>query len=98
MDGDKQPMIDDTPYIIVDNQKIAPIAWTPRAASAADDKPGHEERPFGIVDRVTISKEAREKSRWHQAQADMTFPVPAAPPAPQQPAPIRLTYAPKKQP
>lgn len=89
-------MIDNTPYIIVDNQKIAPIAWSPRPASATDGGPEREARPFGIVDRVTISREARERSRWQQAHAGMDFPDLDNPPAPLQPTHPPLTYSPKK--
>jgi hypothetical protein len=63
-------MIDDTPYIIVDNQKIAPIERSPRVKLKAQDRTQREEQPFGIVDRVTISSEAREIARHLQAHAE----------------------------
>lgn len=56
-------MIDDRPYIIVDNRKIAPIQPAPRAARPAGDRKKPDEHPFGVVDRVTISNEARERFR-----------------------------------
>ena len=62
-------MTDDTPYIIVDNRKIPPIQRPARTGSASADRPRGEEQPFGVVDRVTISREAREKARHQPAQA-----------------------------
>lgn len=62
-------MTDDTPYIIVDNQTISPIERPVRPGSTAADRYGHEEQPFGVVDRVTISKEAREKARHQPVRA-----------------------------
>lgn len=65
-----KPMIDDTPYIIVDDLKIAPIGRSPQLNSEAENRARWEERPFGVVDRVTISSEARVKARYHQAHAE----------------------------
>jgi hypothetical protein len=62
-------MIDDTPYIIVDNQIIPPIERSSPAQSAGDEPPAQKEQPFGVIDRVTISKQARERCRQ---QADLT--------------------------
>lgn len=62
-------MIDDTPYIIVDNQKIAPIYRASKSHSTPAEKPNRENRPFGVVDRVTISREAMEKCRQQQGIA-----------------------------
>jgi hypothetical protein len=56
-------MIDDRPYIIVDNRKIAPIQPSPRVGRPAGDRKKSDEHPFGVVDRVTISNEARERLR-----------------------------------
>lgn len=56
-------MVDTPPYIFVDNQRISPIGWSPRSDSATIERKGPEEQIFGIVDKVTISREAREKSR-----------------------------------
>ena len=56
-------MVDTPPYIIVDNQRISPIGWSPRLDSATIERIAPEELIFGIVDKVTISREAREKSR-----------------------------------
>ena len=69
-------MIDDTPYIIVDNQKIAPIERSPRVKLKAQGRTRREEQPFGVVDRVTISSEAREKARNHHTHAGA---IPQAP-------------------
>ena len=63
-------MINDTPYIIVDNQKIPPIGRSPGPDSATQDRTTQEEQSFGVVDRVTISREAREKARHDQAHAE----------------------------
>lgn len=70
-------MIDKTPYIIVDNRKIAPIQHLPRTKSASNDDSSRKEQPFGVVDRVTISKEAKEKSLKLQTQAAETHDLPA---------------------
>lgn len=59
-------MIDDTPYIIVDNQKIQPISRSPRRESATDEPHRKQEQNFGVVDRVTISKEGLERSRQQE--------------------------------
>lgn len=56
-------MIDDLPYIIVDNQIIQPISRSPRPDSAAGRTDKEQEQNFGVVDRVTLSREGREKSR-----------------------------------
>ncbi len=56
------PMTDDTPYIIVDNRKISPIERPVRPNSATAERKGREAHAFGVVDRVTLSKEARERS------------------------------------
>jgi hypothetical protein len=67
-------MMDDTPYIVVDNQIIPPIERLSPASSAGDDPPEQKEQPFGVIDRVTISKEARERYRQHvdRTHADST--------------------------
>lgn len=56
-------MIENTPYIIVDNQKIEPISRSPRPDSATDETRQKQEQNFGVVDRVTLSREGLEKSR-----------------------------------
>lgn len=89
-------MIDETPYIIVDNRKISPIERSPQSTSATVDRPTREEQTFGIVDRVTISNEARVRSQRQQAPIDS---VPEALEARHQKLPITsplLTYAPKR--
>jgi hypothetical protein len=63
-------MIDKTPYIIVDNHKIAPIRRASKMNPAPAERPNREDRPFGVVDRVTISRQAMEKYRQLQAQVD----------------------------
>ena len=64
------PMIDNTPYIIVDNQKISPIERSPQTNSATADRHLREDQTFGVIDRVTISSEARERSRQQHATTD----------------------------
>ncbi len=59
-------MIDDTPYIIVDNRKIAPLNRVTTPGSVSAEKQNREDPPFGVVDRVTISSEAIEKCRQMQ--------------------------------
>jgi len=90
-------MIDNTPYIIVDNRKISPIERSARPNSATAERKGREEQTFGVVDRVTISREAREKARNQPAHSETG---PAAlevlskqPPTTDNP---RLTYSPKQ--
>jgi hypothetical protein len=69
------PVTNDTPYIIVDNQIISPIERSPRSDGATAERKGHEEETFGVVDRVTISREAREKAGWHEAHAEPEPPL-----------------------
>lgn len=92
-------MIDDTPtpYIIVDNRKIQPISRPPRPDSATDETRQNQEQNFGVVDRVTISREGLEKSR-QQENEDMQ-------PLPEKQSeqityrrPALLTYSPKGKP
>ena len=68
-------MIDNTPYIIVDNRKISPIQQSPRPDSATADRPRREEETFGVVDRVTISREAREKAKYRTAHPEADPPA-----------------------
>ena len=86
-----------TPYIIVNDQRFFPIEWSPRSGSATAERKGQEERTFGVVDRVTISAEAREKYRWHVAQAGTDSPTPDDPlnNAPDVSVPL-LAYLPKR--
>jgi hypothetical protein len=89
-------MIKETPYIIVDNRKISPIERSPRPDSATADRPRQQEQPFGVVDRVTISREAQERSRRYQARREEDLPaienLAKQPPAT---GPL-LTYSPKQ--
>jgi len=91
-------MIDDTPYIIVDNRKISPIERSPRPDSGRADHPRREEQTFGVVDRVTISREAREKARLQPARTGAEPPALEAlakqPPINNSPL---LTYSPKRR-
>lgn len=89
-------MVDVTPYIIVDNQRISPIGW-PRPDSATIEQKGSQAQTFGIVDRVTISREAREKSRCLEASVATDSPTPENLPN-KSPLVTRsvLTYSPKQ--
>jgi len=74
------PIIDDAPYIILDNRKISPIERLPRSPSMTDNRPTQEEQTFGVIDRVTISEEAREKARHQAADASTLETLLKAPP------------------
>jgi hypothetical protein len=52
-----------TPYIIVDGQRITPVGWPPRSDLSIAERKGAQALAFEVVDRVTISREAREKCR-----------------------------------
>jgi hypothetical protein len=67
---------DVTPFIIVNNQRISPIEWSPQSDLATAERKGNEAQPFGVVDRLTISTEARETYRWYAAQAGTESPNP----------------------
>lgn len=89
-------MIDKTPYIIVDNRKISPIERSPQSTAATGDRHAREGQTFGVVDRVTISNEARVRSRLHQAPIDA---IPEPLDAIRQKLPTTsplLTYAPNR--
>jgi hypothetical protein len=68
-------MIDNTPYIIVDNLKIPPIERSARPDLTSVGRPKREEQTFGVVDRVTISRAAREKARQQTAHAEADPPT-----------------------
>jgi hypothetical protein len=90
-------VVDHTPYIIVNNQKISPIEWSPRSDWPTAEQKGREAHPFGVVDRVTISAEAHEKSRSHAAQATYASPFPEDPSIRPRVAAIPLlAYSPKR--
>jgi hypothetical protein len=61
-------MIDDPPFITVDNQKIYPVNRSLGPESASGSRKEPDPPPFGIVDRVTLSRQAREQSKRLQAQ------------------------------
>jgi hypothetical protein len=62
------PLVEVKPFIIVDNKRISPIGRSIPPGSATDNSKESHQLEFGIVDRVTISKAAREKSKWYHAQ------------------------------
>jgi len=80
-------MIDKTPYIVVDNQKIAPIRQLPVTYPASAEKSIRAEQPFGVIDRVTISSAALQKYRQLRiaVDADPSF---LPPPSKKVPAPV----------
>jgi len=63
-------MIDNTPYIIVDNRKITPLRRVTTPGSVSAERPNRKDQPFGVVDRVTISGEAMEKCRQLQRMGE----------------------------
>jgi hypothetical protein len=93
-------MIDKTPYIIVDNHKIPPIERLQRPAQAAGEEATREGKPFGVVDRVTLSREGREKSLELQARAEYDDEPAFLESPPKRPAITvvdLLTYTPKRR-
>jgi hypothetical protein len=88
-------MTDDTPYIIVDNRIISPIERSVRPNSATAERKGREEETFGVVDRVTISREARERSMQPPVHTEAG--TPALEDLPKKPPVVHslLTYSPK---
>ena len=91
-------MIDETPYIIVDNQKIQPISRSKGTNSATDETKQKQEQNFGVVDRVTISKEGLEKSRQKIHEADQQRLSEAQPNRLAHRSHPMLTYSPKGRP
>lgn len=89
-------MIDDTPYIIVDNRKISPVERSVQPNPATAERKRREEQTFGVVDRVTISREAREKARQQAAQPEVApATIPDLSKKPSITSPL-LTYSPKQ--
>lgn len=82
--------MDDIPYIIVDNRKIPPVGRPSRSPRATGERTQQAEDAFGIVDRVTLSKEGRQRSLEQRRGDD-------APTAALEgrARPALLTYAPK---
>lgn len=69
-------MNDEPPTIIVDDRKLTPISRIARGKSASGKRSDETSVPFGVVDRVTISKAAREKYRESQSAAVEGLPAP----------------------
>ena len=90
-------MVDVSPYIIVDNQRISPVGGSPRSDSAAAGPKGREAQPFGIVDRVSISRKAREQFKRLETHVGNDLPIPddRSNKAPVAIRPL-LAYSPKK--
>jgi hypothetical protein len=86
--------MDDTPYIIVDNQKISPIARVQHRERSPDATDEPNAASFGVVDRVTISDEAR--ARAELARTDRTPPDQDQVESVLTSAPL-LTYSPKRR-
>lgn len=89
-------MIDETPYIIVDNQKLSPIGRSPRSGSATGDTAKREEQTFGVVDRVTLSREGREKSMQKPVHTEAVTDLKNLPTRAADTVTDLLTYSPKK--
>lgn len=66
-------MAADGPYIIVDNESAIPLDPKGKTEPIHDaaGRGGPQEPPFGIVDRVSISSEGREKARQYLADSDV---------------------------
>ena len=56
-------MNDEPPFIIVDGRKIAPILRLSGRTEAPLEQAAQTNPPFGVVDRVTISRAARQRYR-----------------------------------
>ena len=69
-------MIDEPPTIIVDDRKLTPISRIARGPRPYGNRSDETGVPFGVVDRVTISKAARDKYRESQSAAAEGFPAP----------------------
>jgi hypothetical protein len=69
-------MDDKTPIIIVDNRELTPISRIARGKPASEKRSDEKNAPFGVVDRVTISKAARDKYQAVQAAAAEDSPNP----------------------
>ena len=68
--------MDDTPYLIVDNQKLSPIERLPRRERPSAGPSQSTPPAFGVVDRVTISDEARARARARFSRIDQPPPGP----------------------
>ena len=84
----------DIPYIIVDNRRIPPVEPPQRSSRSADEREANAEDSFGIVDRVTLSKEGIRRSREEMADADVS-PVDERLSVSRGTSPPMLTYSPK---
>ena len=62
-------MNDELPIIFVDDRRLSPIRRISKASPASDAASDRQKPPFGIVDRVTISPEARLAYRQTQSLA-----------------------------
>jgi hypothetical protein len=60
----------DIPYIIVDDRKLYPIDRPPGLGHEKTNIKMHKDCPFGIIDRVTISRKARELSKRLNTNSD----------------------------
>ena len=56
-------MMDDTPYLIVDDLKLAPIRRINRIEPISRERALTSKDTLGIADRVTISREARQMAQ-----------------------------------
>jgi hypothetical protein len=66
---------DVAPYIVVDGQRISPIGWPPRSDLSIAERKGSDTLAFEVIDRVTISREARDKCRRLEAMVATDSPI-----------------------
>jgi hypothetical protein len=69
-------MNDEPPIILVDNLRLLPVQGISNRDAGPDAGAAHENPPFGIVDRVTISHAARRAYRQSQYET-AGYPHPA---------------------
>jgi len=68
-------MNNEPPIIIVDNRKLAPISRIDRGKPTSEKRSDETGVPFGIVDRVTISRAARQKFQEAQSGGESASPA-----------------------
>jgi len=68
-------MAEKPPFITVDNLKIAPLYRVSRARDVHGETNAPSRDPFGVVDRVTISREAKERSLQFKGAYEAEFRV-----------------------
>lgn len=90
--------MDDTPYLIVDNQRLSPVGRISRIDRTFRSRTAVEREIVDVVDRVSISKEARRKAKQMLAEKSSASPSHHRLPSPRQftkASNVLLTYSPK---